>query len=106
MTYSVSEELNMQDSIRVVMTSKQGNPTRDELNTVDRIIGETKLAGLPLEWSGWIVDTDTMKLSCQWILPSEYVEEVLELIELDQLVSHNFSVYLIDDEEAEEIKLM
>lgn len=106
MTYSASEEFIMNRQLRIVLTHRKCAPTREELSTTERQLGENYFTGIPLEWAGWIASNDSFCLSAQWLCPLEHLDEILSLIErTDGMTDHIISMTILDDEEAEETEV-
>ncbi|MNK39755.1 hypothetical protein D3C87_583750 [compost metagenome] len=92
--------------IRIVLTNTEGFPTREELSTRDRNVGEKYFEGIDMEWGGHIVIEDKFNLSAQWLAPIEAQEAVLSRIEHTELKGYEVNVFLVDDEELEELILV
>jgi len=92
--------------LRIIMTNTTHVPTREEIQTVDREIGQQYLEDFGVEWAGYIVLEDTLKLSAQWLLETFTRDEIVEHVLAHQIPGYNFSVYEVDEEAESEIKLV
>ncbi len=106
MTYSHFEEYEMSKRLRVVLTNTQHIPTRSEISSIERSVGEQFFSGLPLEWAGWIVENDAFKLSAHWIADYALLDDVVNRVEHNELQGYKINVYLSDDEETEEEQII
>lgn len=103
MTYSHSEEIKM---LRVVLTKTDSFPTREELCTSERAVGEKFFEDIELDWAGYIVLDDMFNLSAQWLARIEDQEAILNRVDHLELVDHKINVFVIDEEETEELMLI
>ncbi len=92
--------------LRVVLTRTNKLSTRDELCTSERVVGEKLFEDITLDWAGYIVLTDNFNLSAQWLARIEDQDTILNRVEQLELVDRKINVFLIDDEEAEELILI
>jgi len=105
MTYSHSEELIMPRRLRVFLTNTQHNPTRAEISSIDRSVGERFFHDIQLEWAGWAVLDDEFKLSAQWLTEESQLTELTYRVEHNELQGYRIRIYFVDDEEAEETQI-
>jgi hypothetical protein len=107
MTYStLFEDPGM---LRVIMTNHGRICSREELCTAERAFGEEYvLDGIPAEWAGYTVEDDTFRLSAQWLIDVDNISHFLRSMARAHTHNKTFrevSVYIVDDEEAEEKKI-
>lgn len=93
-------------SIRIILTNTRDIPSREELCTREREVGEKYFEGFELDWAGYIVEDDTFNLSAQWLGRVEDQDAILHRIEHTELAGYDLRVYLVDDEELEEQQLV
>lgn len=92
--------------LRITLTNTHHNPTREEISSHDRRMGEQALAGLPIEWAGWVVLNDQFKLSAQWLVFGVDPSEVMDHLQLHEIEGYRFNVYQSIEDENEEIQLV
>lgn len=106
MTYSLSEEFEMTKQLRVCLTNMQHRPTRGEIVSVEKNVGEQFFDGIQLSWGGWILLDDTAQLSAQWLTSYDQLENIADRIVHNDLQGYQFNVYVLDDEENEELQVI
>ncbi len=90
--------------VRVVMTNHAKVCTREELSTVERSFGEAiVLKDVDAEWAGYAVSDDTFRLNAQWLVETTNTQELCDKLLRDtHTTSREVTLFLVDDEEAEE----
>lgn len=64
---------------RVLLINKTKAPTREELVTSERRMGELLFARFPeLQWAGYITTLGYNRMSANWIIPNDSMESFKE----------------------------
>lgn len=80
---------------RVILINKTKSPTREELVSSERRTGELLFAKFPnLQWAGYIVTEGYGRLSANWVIPDESVEEFCDFAETIDPEGYEVAVFV------------
>lgn len=65
---------------RVLLINLQTNPDRDQIDLVDRVVGESYFSTLNLQYGGHFIVEGSMKKAASWVVPDEKIADVIEYL--------------------------
>jgi hypothetical protein len=78
---------------RVLLINQTKNPSREEISTSERSVGELFFAKFDLKWAGYNLVPDGMKKAAGWLVPDAQVAAMSEYLSDYTLAGYNIAMY-------------
>ena len=79
---------------RVLLVNTTKAPTREELVSTDRAIGDALFASFGIDFGGYIVVPGDMKLAAQWLVPNDKVRVVQQYVENVKIPGYEAQIHV------------
>lgn len=78
---------------RILLVNKTKNPSRDEMSTTERTVGELFFASFDLQWAGYNIVESHMKKAAGWIVPVPQVSAMQQYLKEYSLEGYDLILY-------------
>lgn len=78
---------------RIILLSTERAPSREELQTSERCVGDVFLSPLELEYGGYEIVTGTGKMAARWMVPDEKWDRALDFVESYALEGYDVQLH-------------
>lgn len=79
---------------RVILINRKSSPSRKELVTNERRVGEMIFADFPsLDFAGYVIPEGTFKKAANWIIPEKIFDRFLSFVE--SVESNDYDIWVM-----------